>query len=154
MIDYKNLTAPCGIACFECGPYKARTNDVLRKIISERTGMDYDNASCEGCRNRDGKCFLFEKNNIISSGQCFLFANEEGQCRIYLCAEARGIHNCSECGDFPCDLLQPLADKANIVPHNLKVYNLSLIKKMGLEKWAEEKAGAVWKDYLSRKFDS
>jgi len=42
---------------------------------------------------------------------------------------------CFECGDFPCDYLHPYADMAQIKPHNLKVFNLCLIKRMGLEKW-------------------
>ena len=29
---------------------------------------------------------------------------------------------------------------AGELPHNIKVFNLCLIKKMGLEKWAESKA--------------
>jgi hypothetical protein len=79
--------------------------------------------------------------------------NEKGYCKIYLCVEKRQIHNCSECDEFPCDNLQPLADRANRIPHNLKVYNLSLIRKLGLEIWANEKAGEIWNDYMTKKFD-
>lgn len=153
-MDYRNLTAPCGIACFECNPYKANSNETLKKLVSERIGISLESAGCEGCRNRKGKAYLSEKNAILPEGKCFLFAGENGRCKIYLCAEKRQIHNCSECDDFPCDLLQPIADKADKLPHNLKVYNLSLIKQLGLEKWAMEKAGSVWKHYQTRKFDS
>jgi hypothetical protein len=79
--------------------------------------------------------------------------NKKGYCKIYLCVEKRQIHNCSECDEFPCDNLQPLADRANRIPHNLKVYNLSLIRKLGLEIWANEKAGVIWNDYMTKKFD-
>ncbi len=153
-MDYRNMTAPCGIACFECNVYKASSNEAIQKVVSERTGMEYEKSVCEGCRNRNGKAFLFDKNKILTSGKCFLFGNEKGQCKIFLCTEKKGIHNCSECNDFPCELLQPFADKAERLPHNMKVYNLCLIKKMGLEKWATEKAATVWKDYATKKFDS
>lgn len=151
-MDYKNLTAPCGIACFECLVYKANKSEALRKGISEKLGIPYEQAVCEGCRNRSGVGYLSIKNNVFPEGRCILM-NEKGECKIYLCAENKHIHNCSECSDFPCDLLQPRADRAGVIPHNLKVYNLCLIRKMGLEKWAAEKAGQVWNEYKTGKFE-
>lgn len=153
MMDYKKMTAPCGIPCFECGAYKVKSNEAIRKRISETLGLDYDKSVCEGCRNRNGIGFLSEKNNIFPEGKCLLM-NEKGECKIYLCAEEKQIHNCSECYDFPCDNLQPVADRANRIPHNLKIYNLSLIKKIGLDKWAKEKAGSVLNDYMTKKLDT
>jgi len=70
----------------------------------------------------------------------------------YTCARKKKIHNCSECSDFPCDLLHPLAENAARVPHNQKVFNLCLIKKMGLEKWAKEKAASVHAAYFTKKW--
>lgn len=147
------MTAPCGIPCFECVAYKAKSNETIKKRISDNLGMDFDKSECEGCRNRKGIVFLSEKNNVFPQGRCVLM-NENGECKIYLCVENRQIHNCSECKEFPCDNLQPLADRANRIPHNLKVFNISLIKKIGLEKWAKEKAGKIWSDYMTKKFDS
>lgn len=153
-MDYKNLTAPCGTPCFECNAYKAMSNEPLRKQISERLGMDYDKSACGGCRNKNGRAYLSEKNNLITEGKCMLFSADDGKCRIYHCAEKKGIHNCSECNNFPCELLRPLADKAGKIPHNLKVYNLCLIKKLGIEKWANENAAKIMADYMTKKFGS
>lgn len=152
-MDYKKLTAPCGIPCFECGAYKATTNEKYKQYISSEFGMDYDKSSCEGCRSKNGKGFLSEKNNVFPDGKCSLL-NEKGLCKIYLCTEKRQIHNCSECPNFPCNNLQPSADKADKIPHNLKIYNLCLIKKSGLEKWAKEKAGTVVAEYKTKKFNN
>jgi len=152
-MDYKNLTAPCGIPCFECLAYKAKSNEIIKKRISEGMGMDYNKSDCEGCRNKNGIGFLSEKNNVFPEGKCLLI-NEKGECIIYLCVQSKQIHNCSDCNDFPCDNLQPLADKANRIPHNLKTYNLCLIKRLGLKKWAKEKAGKIWNDYMTKKFES
>jgi hypothetical protein len=151
-MDYRNMTAPCGIPCFECIAYKAGSSEIIKKQISERTGLDFEKSSCEGCRNRNGIGFLSEKNNIFPSGTCLLM-NKNGECRIYLCAENKHIHNCSACEEFPCDKLQPLADKADRIPHNLKVYNLALIRKSGLEEWARDKAGPVMRAYMLKKFE-
>jgi len=40
-----------------------------------------------------------------------------------------------------------------MLPHNIKVYNLALIRKMGLETWANEKAKSVREIYFSQPFD-
>jgi len=55
----------------------------------------------------------------------------------------KGHHFCGDCDDFPCDNFHPYADKAGTTPHNIKIVNLCLINKMGLEKWAKTKAADV-----------
>jgi len=149
---YKNLTAPCGIPCFECLAYNAQANEAIKMRISEAFGLALENSECSGCRNRNGIGFLSEKNNVFPEGKCILM-NAEGECKIFLCTKSKQLHNFSECEDLPCDHLQPLADRANRIPHNLKLYNLCLINKLGLEKWANEKAGRTWKDYMTVNFD-
>ena len=69
------------------------------------------------------------------------------------CVEKNRIHNCRECPEFPCDRLQPLADRAHKIPHNIKIFNLCLIKTMGLENWTKKKTGNIWGDNLTKKFD-
>ncbi len=49
---------------------------------------------------------------------------------------------------FSCDHLHPYADKASLVPHNTKIFNLCLIKKMGLDSWAKDKAKNVKDTYF------
>jgi hypothetical protein len=62
-----------------------------------------------------------------------------------------GINFCSECSDFPCDYLHPYVDRAEIW-HNTKVFNLCLIKKMGLEDWAKNKAKKARDTYFYGKW--
>lgn len=136
-MDYNNLTAPCGIDCFNCPGYLAKTNLELRKNLSQRMNIPKEQAFCEGCRREKG-IIKFIGNTI--------------QCGTYACTEGKNIHTCAECGaEFPCDRLHPYADKAAIVPHNTKIFNICLIRKMGLEEWAKEKAGQVKKDYYQKK---
>jgi len=59
---------------------------------------------------------------------------------------------CCDCDDFPCPLLAPTADKAAQFPHNMKVYNLCRIKKVGIERWIEEEAGEIRNKYFKGKF--
>ncbi len=124
--DYRQMTPPCGLPCFACGFYLANKHPELQSLISETYGIPVQKAVCKGCRNEGGKC-----------------GHHPMACRLYPCAEEKGIEFCHECTDFPCDYLHPYADRADLVWHNTKVFNLCLMKKMGLEAWAKDKARSV-----------
>lgn len=136
-MDYLNMTAPCGLDCFNCPMYMASMNEGLRKKIAENLKIPEEIAQCRGCRNEGG---------------IMAFMKMKEPCNVYRCIEEKGIDLCSDCSDFPCDHLHPYADKASAVPHNTKVFNLCLIKKMGLEEWAAEKAKDVKDTYFKGKF--
>jgi hypothetical protein len=42
---------------------------------------------------------------------------------------------CYECGEFPCQKLIPAADRANALPHNLKMFSQIYIQRHGVEAW-------------------
>ena len=144
-MDYKELTAPCGLDCFNCQRYLASENEDVRKQLATKTqqqfGMSYDQAYkmavCKGCRKDNGHC-----GGLLPE-----------PCKVYKCVSAKGLYSCAECSDFPCDNLQPFAERASYAPHNTKVYNLALIKKMGVEKWAQEKSKQVRDTYFNGKFN-
>ncbi len=136
-MDYKIMTAPCGLDCFNCPMYIAMENEKLRNIISKNMNIPYDKACCEGCRPQNGVIKVF---------------NWTEPCAAYKCITEKGLDFCCDCDDFPCDNLHPYADKASEVPHNTKVFNLCLIKKLGLEKWAQEKAKSVKDTYFKGEF--
>jgi hypothetical protein len=136
-MDYRKMTAPCGLDCFNCPMYQAGKDEKLRETIAERLGIPMEKAFCNGCRNHGGAIeFLAMKE----------------PCNVYSCISAKGLDFCCECNDFPCDHLHPYADRAALVPHNTKVFNLCLIKKMGLDAWAKEKAKSVKHTYFKGKF--
>lgn len=136
-MDYKQMTAPCGLDCFNCPMYEARTNEKLRQIIAQNMNLPEEKAKCEGCRNENGTID---------------FLGMREPCSVYRCISSKGLDFCGECEAFPCDRLHPYADKANLVPHNTKVFNLCLIRKMGLEKWAQDKAKSVKDTYFKGSF--
>lgn len=136
-MDYRHMTAPCGIDCFNCPVYLATEDERLGAAIAKHMGIPFEQAVCRGCRS--------EKGTIA-----FLGMTEP--CNVYKCIEKKGISFCCDCSDFPCDHLHPYADKASDRPHNTKVFNLGLIKKMGLESWAEKKAKTVRDTYFGGKF--
>ena len=89
--------------------------------------------NCKGCREQKGqvKDFL--------------------TCKTFECITEKGHDFCFECNDFPCEKLQPIVNFEIFMPHNSKIYNLLMIKKLGIEKWneiCEEKSDLY---YLGRK---
>ena len=119
--------------------YPSFRYDEMNKLFEVVQDVDdsMEKAMCQGCRNEGG---------IMD------FLGWPEPCQAYQCIEKKGYNFCCECDDFTYDHLHPYADRANEVPHNAKVFNLCLIKKMGLEKWTEEKAGEVKTSYFKGKF--
>ena len=141
-MDYFRLTAPCGLDCFNCTFYLAENDPAAMKQLeawSEQFSVPLEVMNCRGCRDENGRIPL----------QVHLYGDSH-RCGAYECGREKGLGFCGECDDFPCDNLHPYADRAGDLPHNMKVFNLCLINKMGLEKWAEEKAAAVRRDYFTR----
>jgi len=136
-MDYLQMTAPCGLDCFNCPVYLAQDNEDLRVKISQNLGIPPEKAVCPGCRPENGT---------------ITFLNMAEPCHVYQCIEKKGIDFCCDCSDFPCDYLHPYADQASQRPHNTKVFNLCLIKKMGVESWGKTKAKSVKDTYFKGKF--
>ncbi len=141
-MDYFKMTAPCGLDCFNCQFFLANDDEKalgIVKKLSEDFNMPLDVMLCNGCRAHDGKIPL----------QKHAFGADH-ECASYECSKGKGLDFCGDCGEFPCDHLHPYADKAATLPHNTKVFNLCLINRMGLEKWAESKAAEVRDTYFNK----
>ena len=139
-MDYQKMTAPCGLDCFNCDFFLANSDEeILERVKIRMKEYNLPVILCKGCRAENGKIPL----------QKYVYG-ENHRCAAYECTCSKGIQLCSECDEFPCDKLHPYADKAVSLPHNLKVFNLCLIKKMGLEKWAKEKAASVREVYFKK----
>jgi len=136
-MDYTRMTAPCGLDCFNCPLYLAVEDEALRAALAKHMNIPIEKVPCRGCRDEKGTIPYLDMTE---------------PCNVYRCTREKGIDFCCDCGDFPCDHLHPYADRADRVPHNTKVFNLCLIKKMGLEAWAEEKAQRVKRTYFKEKW--
>lgn len=135
MEDKKSLTAPCGLDCFHCLIHESNLTAELAESIHGKWGVPKERIACKGCRQEDGKHFHLPNG-----------------CATLECAKAKNVPLCCDCGDFPCAYLAPIADMAAQYPHNIKLYNLCRIKKIGLERWIAEEAGEVRRKYFNGKF--
>ncbi|MBW2617840.1 MAG: DUF3795 domain-containing protein [Deltaproteobacteria bacterium] len=134
-MDYHEMTSPCGLDCWNCPMYRASKDEQIRQAVGKELNMSPDKVSCQGCRNQGGLVHFLDMTE---------------PCPIFRCVQKKEHHFCSECDDFPCDLLHPLSETPDLLPCNIKVFNLCLIKRMGVEKWAEEKARRVRKTYSKK----
>lgn len=126
--------APCGIDCSDCGLFKAKDDPALMEALAARgLKKEKETLHCPGCRPSKGNCPVIE-----------------GVCPTYLCIEKRGFEFCYECPDFPCGKLNPAADRADVLPHNLKVFNLCFIQRHGLEEFLK-KAPEIRRRYFRGK---
>ena len=137
MMDKRKLTAPCGLDCFNCQIYEENLTSEMAEMIHVKMGVPKEEIGCEGCRQQDGKHFHLPP---------------EG-CATLNCVKEKGVDLCCDCSDFPCAFLAPTADGADRYPHNMKVYNLCRIKKVGIDRWIQEEAGQIRKKYFTGKFE-
>ena len=117
-----NHIAPCGIDCVNCELFADGGNPAVKDRMAAAMGKAVADVECAGCRARGG---------------CVLHADG---CATLDCVNARGHRVCSECADFPCRKLLPMKDGAERYPHNLKAYNLAVIRSRGPEAMLEEAA--------------
>ncbi len=136
MKDKNALTAPCGLDCFNCELYEDNLTKEFAELIHTKLGIKHEEIPCKGCCQQDGNHYHLPP---------------EG-CATLTCVKAKGVDLCCDCDDFPCVLLAPTADKAAQYPHNMKVYNLCRIKKLGLESWIENESGQIRAKYFKGKF--
>jgi hypothetical protein len=114
-----HLVAPCGIDCGACELYLCKDNQQLFAYLVSK-GISQEKLPCVGCRDLKGNC------PVIGS-----------QCASYACVTKKNVDFCFQCSDFPCSKLHPSADRADVLPHNLKVFNLCTIQRDGVEGFLE-----------------
>jgi hypothetical protein len=119
-MDVKSVTAPCGMDCFNCPMFVLNITEEFKLKISGLAQCPPEEVPCSGCRLQ-GSCGVMMKD-----------------CKTLSCVNKKGLEFCSDCSSFPCEYLQPCASRADVIPHNMKLYNLCRIKTVGLEAWAKE----------------
>lgn len=111
------LVSPCGIYCAECACYKVKDDpSLLPRLLAN--GLKEENLPCPGCTAVDGHC-----------------KHLDARCENYACAQDHEVTMCFECDEFPCAKLHPAADRANALPHNMKMFSQCYIKRHGVQAW-------------------
>lgn len=159
----KNLITPCGLDCSKCDMYTnyngkdprkakfiiyplyplfafkslfSKNSRIKFQLLKRMMKINLSHPICKGCREECGKIPVLGMKST---------------CQIYRCADKKGIHNCSECNDFPCYDILPRAYCSTLIPHNTKIANLCMIKKYGIEQWNEKHYLQIMKTYFKSK---
>ena len=90
------MIACCGLVCSKCPTYLATQNDddqareETAAFYAKTFGLDFkpEEINCDGCLSEGGKLI----------GYCH-------QCEIRKCCRQKGLENCAQCDEQPCDIL-------------------------------------------------
>ncbi|MDP2889396.1 MAG: DUF3795 domain-containing protein [Bacteroidota bacterium] len=127
-----SMVAPCGIDCGICELHLCKDDQNLYNYLLQ-LGIPKEKLPCPGCRAIEGNCPV--KPTV---------------CDTWTCVRENELEFCSACTDFPCNRLQPCADRADVLPHNLKVFNLCLINQIGLKAFTERSGEIKMKYYKGK----
>jgi len=133
-MDYFELTAPCGIDCFNCELFGENITPEMQKRIAAYRNQPPETVRCLGCR--ESGCLIIP-----------------GECATKSCIASKKIDFCYQCDEFPCNRLHPCFDKSEKFPQNFKLFNLCRIRAVGLERWAEEEAGEIRRRFFAGKLE-
>lgn len=128
----QELAAPCGLYCGACPAYRAISDAALAERLAQAMGRPVEDVTCRGCRAQEGEIMGLPL------------------CDTYTCIQQRKLEFCYQCPDFPCLKLAPCADKATEIPHNMKIHNLLIAQKKGVQALADE-ARDIWRMYFRGK---
>lgn len=120
--DRLSMVDPCGSDCGICELHTLTENDALYQTMLQR-GIPAEKLPCSGYRAVEGNCPV--KPTVRDTWKC---------------VKENELEFCSACTDFPCDKLHPAADCADVLPLNLKVFNLCTINQIGLKAFTEKSA--------------
>jgi len=133
----KQLISPCGYSCGSCPAHEdGCTDEVVIENMAKRANMSlaqFQGHRCPGCRPAEGK----PRGGVV--------------CPTYdCCANKKGLDFCYQCEDFPCLKLAPISQGAEVRTHNSKIYNLLLLKKLGIGAFIEQ-GEQLWIQYARGK---
>jgi hypothetical protein len=129
-----DMVAPCGIDCGICELNLCDENSELHSGLISR-GIPKEKIPCKGCRAINGDCPVIPRI-----------------CDTYTCITEKGLDFCFDCDDFPCIKLHPSSDRADVLPHNLKVFNLCKIQNTNLQEFVEVSGEIKQRYYKGKMF--
>jgi hypothetical protein len=114
--DFSNVS-PCAIYCGDCPAFLVKDKpELMPHLVS--AGLNEADLPCPGCRAVDGNCLHLDS-----------------RCEQYICVEKKDVTMCYECDEFPCSKLAPSNDRAERLPHNMKMFNQCYIQRFGVKAW-------------------
>lgn len=109
--------AICGLFCESCRYYIATQENEGLEELAKSAGQPVEQIRCNGCRSDTVTYYC-------------------RTCDMKLCAMEKGIDFCSECGEYPCDMLKEFQAAK---PHRIELFpSLDYAKENGYPAWREK----------------
>jgi len=115
----RELAAYCGLYCGNCETRRAWKDKDADSLMreAEESGRPVEEIHCDGCKSDD----------VIFWCR---------QCRIKDCAVGKSLQFCSDCSDFPCQLI--LEFEHSRPHHEGVIQELRRIRESGIDGWLIE----------------
>lgn len=105
----EKLISACGLDCAECDARKATlaNDNELREAVAKKWSQAYGaeltaaHINCTGC---------------LEAGAKFSHCNE---CDYRACVRSKGLKNCAECSDYPCEMISAFFQQVPFAKANL-----------------------------------
>ena len=141
--ERKRYVSFCGSYCHTCDWHTGRIRKTFQSALDALEEYGF-NRLLEGKADREN---LKEGLRILAeSGICSGCKAEiaktpsEDRCRIRQCCAAKGFDLCSQCSDFPCDMLKK---NPGVIKFGC-IENLKQIQAQGLKSWIDRQ----WSEHL------
>ena len=117
--EKKVLSAVCGLFCPSCLAFIAqRESPEKQKQIAEKFRIPVEMLKCDGCRSENRFYYC------------------EHECKMFPCAQVRGLDFCGECEDYPCEIIRTFQAE---MPHRLELWAAQdRIQEVGYVQWFDE----------------
>lgn len=116
----KELVATCGLYCGACGIYLATHENDSEKVLHYAVVLNqtFEETLCDGCGAN--------RKSLHCSKICVFIK----------CKREKRVDFCSECKEFPCQLLNEFKSK---MPHRIEIIDSqNRMKEIGIENWLIE----------------
>ena len=140
MVKKKELVAYCGLYCGDCVKYKGNIQKLSGELLDDLNSEKFEKIAATIKDIKDYKEFR-KTLEVLSGLECKVGCRAGGgtaDCEIKICCQEKGYYTCAECDNFMyCPELAGVpAIQCGIISY---VKELERIKKIGLDKWLEEK---------------
>jgi hypothetical protein len=139
--EKKRYVSFCGSYCRTCDWFTGKIRRTFQSALDmvEEYGFRKPLEGKIDIENLKSGLKILANLSIDSGCKAEAKENPDDRCKIRQCCFQKGFDLCSECSDFPCNLLK--TNPGVIKFHCIE--NLLEIKEKGIEHWIDKK----WKEY-------
>lgn len=135
--EKKRYISFCGSYCHTCDWFTGKIRKTFQPALEMQDEFGFKNIF-EGkvnIKNFKRGLELLADSGICSSCKAEVAENpEEDRCQIRQCCSQKGYDLCSECAEFPCDLLK---NNPGVIKFHC-IENLKEIEEKGLKYWVDK----------------